>query len=308
MTTAFTISAANTNPPKGKNILVTGGSSGIGLATSTLLLEARNNVVSLDRSPPPADAPSSLKHITCDITSWLSQRQSFETALAHFSAPGNFSAPRLDAVFVNAGIGEYGSQFFEEPLDASGKLEEPDRRTLDLDVAAVVDTLKLAIYYMRTDKRGQRGGSIVMTASLAGYLASAGAALYSAAKHGVVGYLRAMKGDCAKVGISLSVVAPGIALTSIIGGMKMGGGLEEWGEEMRKRGVAINSAEEVGRVVCWLMGQGKEASGKGILVQGGRCADLEAGLAKSREIWMGKEMLDLFRGGRTAPLFPAKLS
>ncbi len=51
---------------------------------------------------------------------------------------------------------------------------------------AANDTVKLAIYWMRKDaKHGKgRGGSIVMTASLAGYLASAGAPLYSAAKHG----------------------------------------------------------------------------------------------------------------------------
>jgi hypothetical protein len=38
-------------------------------------------------------------------------------------------------------------------------------------------------------------------------------------------------------------------------------------------------------------------------VQADRFVDLERGLAKSREAWMGKEMLELFRGGRAAPLF-----
>lgn len=38
-------------------------------------------------------------------------------------------------------------------------------------------------------------------------------------------------------------------------------------------------------------------------MQADKFADLERGLAKSREKWMGKEMLDLFRGGRSAPLF-----
>jgi len=47
---------------------------------------------------------------------------------------------------------------------------------------AANDTVKLALFHMRKVKRG---GRIVMTASLAGYLASAGAPLYSAAKHGM---------------------------------------------------------------------------------------------------------------------------
>ena len=46
---------------------------------------------------------------------------------------------------------------------------------------AASDTTKLAIHYLR---KNEDGGEIVLTASLAGYLASAGAPLYSAAKHG----------------------------------------------------------------------------------------------------------------------------
>jgi NAD(P)-dependent dehydrogenase (short-subunit alcohol dehydrogenase family) len=64
-------------------------------------------------------------------------------------------------------------------------LQEPDRRVYDVDLSAANDTLKLAIHYMRKKRTpGSQGGNIVMTASLAGYLASAGAPLYSAAKHG----------------------------------------------------------------------------------------------------------------------------
>jgi hypothetical protein len=36
-------------------------------------------------------------------------------------------------------------------------------------------------------------------------------------------------------------------------------------------------------------------------------ADVEGGIARSRKEWMGDEMLQLFRGGREAPLFPNKL-
>ena len=54
----------------------------------------------------------------------------------------------------------------------------------DVDLAAANDTVKLAIHHMRKSRNGKTGGNIVLTASLAGYLASAGAPLYSAAKHG----------------------------------------------------------------------------------------------------------------------------
>ena len=45
------------------------------------------------------------------------------------------------------------------------------------------------------------------------------------------------------------------------------------------------------------------ANGAGIFVQADRMVDFKRGLAKTREIWMEREMLDLFRDERKAPLF-----
>lgn len=175
---AFTISRATLTGPRNKTYLITGGSAGIGLQTATLLHHLGNNVVLLDRAPAPESLSSSSRILyqECDITSWPSQRGAFEAAVKKFGS--------IDGVFVNAGIAEYQDQFFREKLDESGLLEEPDRRTVVVDLCAACDTVRLAIHYMRRNGKA-RGGSIVMTASLAGYLASAGAPLYSAAKHGM---------------------------------------------------------------------------------------------------------------------------
>lgn len=89
-------------------------------------------------------------------------------------------------MFVNAGIWEYKDQFFDDELDADGELKEPDRRVIRLNMDAANDTVKLALFYLR--KNGTKGGSIVLTASLAGYTSSAGAPLYSAAKHGKMSF------------------------------------------------------------------------------------------------------------------------
>jgi NAD(P)-dependent dehydrogenase (short-subunit alcohol dehydrogenase family) len=180
MASAFTVDPSSLSNLRNKTVLITGGSSGIGLATAILVasLDSSNRIAIVDRQPPPSslNLPSSrLFFGKCDVTNWKEQRSAFEGAVAKFG--------RLDAVFVNAGIAEYKDQFFTDNLDADGKLAEPDRRVLDIDINAATDTVKLAIFYLR--KIGKTaGGSIVMTASLAGYLASAGAPNYSAAKHG----------------------------------------------------------------------------------------------------------------------------
>ncbi|KAF2710647.1 NAD(P)-binding protein [Pleomassaria siparia CBS 279.74] len=290
----------NTLKSTPKTIVVTGGSSGIGLATVRLLssLNSSHNIVIIDLSGPPPSfthSPSNLLVHTCNLTSWTAQRAGFEAAHKKFG--------RIDAVFVNAGIAEYKDQFFDDELDGDGKLKEPDKRVLNVDMDAAADTTKLAIHYLR---KNREGGTIALTASLAGYLASAGAPLYSAAKHGVVGLMRALKQECAKVNIAISVVAPAITVTPILASSNRE--LDEktpdaYAKEMAGHGVPLNKPESIALAVCWLFDQGMKANGAGIFVQADKFADLERGLAKSRQQWMGKEMLDLFRGGRTAPLF-----
>ena len=313
----YCLSAASAAPPTNRTVLITGGGSGIGLATAIFLHSANNKVVVLDQADSPPEgaevagltASPRFLYIPCDVLSWAAQRNAFAKAASHFGG--------IDCVFVNAGVAEVGEQIWTDSYDQNGELDAPNRLTVDVDIRAVGDTLKLAMYHLRNDsdpetgkRRGSgkgKGGSVVMTASLAGYLASAGAPLYSAAKHGVVGYLRALKGDCAKVDISISVIAPGITLTPIILGRREGQSLEDWGKEMHDRGVPINTAETIALVVANLMGKGMAANGSGVLIQANRCQELEGGIAKTRQQWMGKEMLERFRGGRNAPLFPNKL-
>lgn len=176
----FTVQPSELTSLRNKVVVITGGASGIGLATAKLIstLDPSNKIGIIDRSPPPSSfvSPSNTHQILfqkCEITDWKSQRAAFANIAKHYG--------RIDAVYANAGIAEHGDQFFDETIDETGQLTEPDRRVLNIDMDAASDTVRLAIHYLRKNKEG---GSIVITASLAGYLASAGAGLYSAAKHG----------------------------------------------------------------------------------------------------------------------------
>jgi len=311
-TQTFTVSKSDLVGYTNKTVLITGGASGIGLSTALLLHSLGNNIVVLDRAAPISSdttkaLTSSSRYLLHkgDICDWKSQRAGFQAAIDKFGG--------IDAVYVNAGIAEWEDQFFKDHLDSDGQLGEPDRRCVDIDLHAADDTVKLAIYWMRKDaKHGKgRGGSIVMTASIAGYLASAGAPLYSAAKHGIVGLMRALKHDVATVNIAISVVAPGITVTPILTqerkDLKQSRNIEEWASNMQKIGVPINRPESIALAVSSLMAGGMKSNGAGVMVQADKMANIEEGIAKSRNLWMGKEMLDLFRGGRNAPLFPNKL-
>lgn len=239
---------------KPKTILITGGASGIGLATATLLssLNPSHNFILLDLNPPPSTfSHESLRtlFVQCNVTSWKSQRDAFEKAHAHFG--------RIDVVFVNAGIMEYRDQLFTDELDSDGKLKEPDHRTLTVDLDAAVQTTKLAIHYLK--KNGKEGGSIVVTASVAGILGFTGAPLYSAAKHGVVGLVRCLKAEVAKIGLSIAYVAPGITVTPLIN-PAAGVTPEAHAKQMAAAGVAINRVESVALAVCFLVNEGMKVS------------------------------------------------
>lgn len=307
----FTVGRQDLDGLTNTTTLITGGSAGIGLQTALLIhsLSPTNNIIVLDRQPPSNTVPHSLIHSPrflfqkCDITSWREQSAAFAAGIARFGA--------IDHCFVNAGINEYKDQIFTDQYDNEGNLQEPDRRTINIDLDSAVDTVKLAIHYMRRDKSGGKGGSggnIVLAASMAGYLASQGAPLYSAAKHGIVGLMRALKNDTATLGISISVVAPGITLTDIIAGRNLDESLSHWATRMREHGVAINEPADVAVAVAFLFQGGMKSNGRGLLIQAGRFLDVEAAIARSRSTWMGSEMLQLFRSGRDAPLFPNKLN
>lgn len=270
----------------------------------------------LDRATTPPPSVATLRqsarflYIPTDVTDWVSQRHAFSQAATFFGV--------LDHVFVNAGVLEVGEQIWTDRLDPDGQLSEPDRTTIDVDLRAVGDTLKLAMHHLRNDRypgsgkpRGSgrgRGGTVIMTASLAGYVATTGAPLYSAAKHGVVGYMRALKGECRKVGIAISVIAPGITVTPmLLQGLKEGETLESWRRDVSGRGLAINDVETIAFLVAHVMGLGEKTNGHGYLVQDNFIQEIEGGIVKSRGVWMGQSQLDLFRGGREAAGFKNKI-
>jgi NAD(P)-dependent dehydrogenase (short-subunit alcohol dehydrogenase family) len=142
---------------------------------------------------------------------------------------------RLDAAFLNAGIAGKS----REALDVDEFL-----RVVDIDLFGVVYGTEAALPALR--RAG--GGSIVVTASLAGLSPMATDPGYSVAKGGAVAFVRSMAPRLAGEDIVVTAICPGFADTAIIDPIR---------EEFEKAGFPVLTAEEVAdaMIAAWTSGE-----------------------------------------------------
>ena len=112
---------------------------------------------------------------------------------------------RIDVVCANAGIVSGG---------ASWRLSEQQwRDVIDVNLTGVWHTAKAVIPAMI---EARRGGSIIMTSSIAGLQGSRNISHYAASKHGVVGLMRALANELAPHGIRVNSVHPTTVATEMV--------------------------------------------------------------------------------------------
>lgn len=154
--TEFVIEDKDLAGLKGKVVIVTGGSSGIGLATVATLLSLGASVVNADINPPAEQPESSYTFVKTDVTVWADQVALFKKAKEIHG--------RVDHVFANAGVGPRAN-YLSTDVDENGDLVEPTHALLDVSLKGVMHTATLAIYHMRQQAEG---GSIVINGSSTG--------------------------------------------------------------------------------------------------------------------------------------------
>src|SRR5271170_5541749 len=181
--------------------LVTGGASGIGLATARLLAARGARVAVLDRDQPSGVAGDGLYPVLADVTD--------DAAVRAAVAQAGQALAGLDILVNNAGIG------------AAGTVEDNDddewHRVLDVNVLGIVRTTRAALPLLRQAVRERGGAAIVNTCSIAGTAGLPQRALYCASKGAVYALTLAMAADHVAEGIRVNCVNPGTVDTPWVG-------------------------------------------------------------------------------------------
>jgi NAD(P)-dependent dehydrogenase (short-subunit alcohol dehydrogenase family) len=181
--------------------IVTGASSGIGLATARVLAEEGLAVTMAARRPEKLDAAvAGLAADGFDVqavaANVLDEAEIVKVVDAHRDRYG-----RLDVLVNNAGIGFAASV--------------GDIQTKWLDMQLAINLRSIVLFYreclalLKTAGEEHHNALVVNTASIAGKRGIGGNAVYSATKHGVVGWTDSMNRELGTLGIKSTALCPG---------------------------------------------------------------------------------------------------
>jgi len=179
---------------QGKNVVVTGGANGIGLAISRNIVAAGGAVWIFDvESENPAAVAQRIGAQACIADT--ADRPSLERAFAQVPVP--------DVLVVNAGIA----------LLASVAETTPDlwNRTLAVNLSGAFHTLQIAGQGMKSVRKG----SVVLTASTNSFDGESDLVAYNASKAGLLGLLRTAANEWGPYGIRINAVCPGLIRTRL---------------------------------------------------------------------------------------------
>ncbi|MDC0577192.1 3-hydroxyacyl-CoA dehydrogenase [Gammaproteobacteria bacterium] len=196
-----------------KVALITGGASGLGLATAELFIESGAKVMLLDLNEDNAKAAaeklgSNSSYVIANVTDETSIQEAVDKTIEDLGS--------LDIAVNCAGIGSASKTVGRDgahPLDYF-------KLVVDINLIGTFNVLRLAAVAMGNNEPNADGecGVIINTASVAAFDGQMGQAAYSASKGGVVGMTLPIARDLARMGIRINTIAPGIFNTPLMNG------------------------------------------------------------------------------------------
>lgn len=188
---------------KGKTVIITGGSEGVGAATARKFAAHGANLVLVARSK------KKLERIAEELRSMtrveiVAMDVSDSDACANLFRKADFEFGSIDILVNNAGYHRRGTVESVAAADLAAMI--------DVNLKAPIILSKLAIKYLKE----AGGGAIINVASLAGRTPVPGAATYSASKFGLRAFTFALGTELRSSGIKLAAVSPGPIDTGFI--------------------------------------------------------------------------------------------
>jgi NAD(P)-dependent dehydrogenase (short-subunit alcohol dehydrogenase family) len=183
-----------------KVAVITGGHSGIGLATSQLFISEGAQVVIVGRDPETLSAAqmqlgSNATTIQADVSDPSELDRIYLQVKAQHS--------HIDVLFLNAGVAKF------RPVEQVDDAHFDEQ--FDINVKGVLFGIQKALPLMSS------GGSIIITSSVASRIGLAGASVYSATKAAVRSFARTLGAELAPRGIRINIISPGMVETPIHG-------------------------------------------------------------------------------------------
>jgi NAD(P)-dependent dehydrogenase (short-subunit alcohol dehydrogenase family) len=223
---------------EGKVAVVTGGNSGIGLATAKEFAREGARLVITGRDA--RTLAEAAREIGGEVLALRSDSSNLEDLDGLFAAVEERFG-RVDVLFVNAGVGKFA------PLEATG--EALFDQIMDINLKGAYFTVQKALPLMRD------GASVILNASVVAHVGFPNSSGYSASKAALLSLARTLSSELVGRGIRVNAVSPGPVETPIFGKM----GLAPESIDETKRGLSehvplkrMGRPEEIAKAVLFL--------------------------------------------------------